>query len=407
MMTTIIILLSLIALLWLWLLVSPAHRASFRYVLNADTTMPAAPALPPVTIIVPARNEAKVLGRSIPSMCAQDYPGLRVVLVDDQSDDDSPAVIARLKEAHPNLTVLSGRERPAGWCGKPWAVQQGVEAALSVCDDADQWFLFTDADCIFHPLAVRQAMSRARSQKLDLISIFPMLTFSSTIERIGVIGLLTVLLVVFPLGWANDPKRQMALTAGAFMLVRRSAYEKAGGHAVVRAHIIEDVNLGKKIKATGAKIEGNFTRDLIQTEMYESVSEMWEGLAKNAYAGMEYQPVKFWLGVFGGVLAAILPPVYLVATLAWVVRAGSSHAWVALGLAVIINLCMILIHARAVRFLRGPWYDIFLLPASAALYNLIAVSSMWQHHFSGGNVWKGRRYDRKMLLESVASDDGA
>jgi hopene-associated glycosyltransferase HpnB len=411
MMILIFILLGAVAGLWVLLLVSPAHRATFRFRVNADTPLAECGEYPAVTVIVPARNEGKVLGRAIPSMCLQDYPDLRVILVDDQSDDNSPEVIARLMAEHSNLKVVHGRQRPEGWCGKPWAVQQGVEAAMSESamgnrkSEIDTWLLFTDADCIFHPRVVRQAMKRAQADSLDLVSVFPSLTFSSTIERVGVLGLVTVLVMMFPLGWANDPNRRMALSAGAFMLVKRSAYNRAGGHEAVKAHIIEDVNLGKNVKATGARVQGNFTQDLIQTEMYENFGDLWEGLAKNAYAGMEYQPHKFWAGIMAGILVAILPPVYLVATMGWAVRAGTTTAYAAFALAGLINLCMLVIHARTVRFMRAPWYDMFLLPVSAFLYNLIALSSMWQNHFSGGNVWKGRRYHRKMLLESVATTD--
>lgn len=392
-------LLGLVAAAWLGLWVSPVHRASFRFQLNSDSPLNVDAPLPAVTIIVPARNEGRVLGASIPSMCDQDYPEARVILIDDQSEDDSPAVIGHLRAMHPNLTVIHGSERPPGWCGKPWAVQQGVQRAST------EWLLFTDADCVFHPRALAQAMRLAKLDRLDLVSVFPSLTFSSTIERIGVIGLVTVLFTMFPLGWANDPKRKMALAAGAFMLVRRSAYEKAGGHAAVRAHIIEDVNLGKNVKAAGGAVRGNFTRDLLRTEMYHSVSDMWEGLAKNAYAGMEYHPLKFWAGLIAGVIMAILPPVYLIVGAIWTWRIGSTAAWIALALSIAINVLIVTLHSRTVRFMRAPWHDVFFLPLSAALYFCIALYSMWQHHFSGGNVWKGRRYDRKMLLESVAPNE--
>ena len=213
-----------------------------------------------------------------------------------------------------------------------------------------------------------------------------------------------MLLLIFPSGWANNPRRKLALAAGAFMLTRRGPYEKLGEHRAVRSHIIEDVNLARKLKATGAKVQTWMTTDLIQTEMYHDFRDMWEGLAKNAYAGIEYRPLRFWGGLVGGVIAAVLPPVYLVIALVWALRIGSTESWIAAILAFAINLFVILVHGRAVRFLRLPITDAVMLPLSAGLYSLIALSSMWQHHFGGGNVWKGRRYDRKMLLESVEND---
>ncbi len=424
----ILIILAALALLWLMLWLSPAHRRTFGYVLSSGDGLPQAP-LPPVVIIVPARNEGRALPHSIPTMCGQDYPNLKVILIDDQSDDDSPQIIEKLKREHANLIVIPGQPRPDGWCGKPWAVQQGVEKAKGIADlrlpnadlkDAeassqsqienrksqiqDYWLLFTDADVLYHPQAVRQAMRLAQRDSLDLLSIFPFLTFSSVIERIGVTGLVTVLLLIFPSGWANNPRRKLALAAGAFMLTRRGPYEKLGEHRSVRSHIIEDVNLARKLKASGAKVQTWMTADLIQTEMYHDFRDMWEGLAKNAYAGIEYRPLRFWGGLLGGVIAAVFPPVYLVMTLVWAWRIGSTESWIAVILAAAINLLMILVHARAVRFLRLPILDTIMLPFSAGLYSLIALSSMWQHHFGGGNLWKGRRYDRKMLLDSVEAE---
>src|SRR5690349_386947 len=122
-----LILLSLVALLWLWLLLSPAHRATFTDRLDSTTESPAQHPLPPVCVVLAARNEAAILPKTIPTICRQDYPDLRVIVVDDQSDDDSPRILEQLKGEHPNLISIRGVERPKGWVGKCWAIQQGVE----------------------------------------------------------------------------------------------------------------------------------------------------------------------------------------------------------------------------------------------------------------------------------------
>jgi glycerol-3-phosphate acyltransferase PlsY len=113
---------------------------------------------------------------------------------------------------------------------------------------------------------------------------------------------------------------------------------------------------------------------------------------------MEYQPHKFWVGLIVGLLVAVLPPVYLIVTILWAVRARTNASWTALALACVINICIVIVHARTTRHLKLPWYHALFMPISAALYTLIAATSFWQHHFGGGNVWKGRRYRREMLL---------
>src|SRR5438132_6260235 len=116
MVTTALILLCLNALLWLWLLFSPAHRATFIDLLNASTEPPPpSEPLPTVVVIVAARNEAAMLPQTIPTLCRQDYPSLRVILVDDQSDDDSPRVLEALRREYANLIAIRASDRPAGW----------------------------------------------------------------------------------------------------------------------------------------------------------------------------------------------------------------------------------------------------------------------------------------------------
>lgn len=392
---TCVIFLACVTGFWAWLWWSPAHRQTFDLLLSADDVATSGQPLPPVTVVVPARNEAAVLTKTIPTLCRQDYRDLRVLVVDDHSEDGSAAILNQLSAEHPNLTVVHAAARPDGWCGKPWAVSQGVAAA----GEGAHWLLFTDADCEFHPLAVRRAVGLALRNDIDLLSLVPQMTFGSTIERLGIPGLVTALALMFPVGWSNDPKREVALAAGAFLLVRRPAYEKIGGHEAVRSEIIEDLNLAKRMKASGAKVHTRLTPDLVRTRMYEGFADLWEGLSKNAYAGMEYQAHKFWTGLVGGLLVAVLPPAYLLASLVWVLATPRSPlAWVALGLAALVNLLVVLVHRRSIRFLRLPAAHVLYMPVSATLYAMIATSSAWQHHFRGGNVWKGRRYSREMLL---------
>ena len=391
--TAFIVLLSVIALVWLLFAVSPAHRATFRHKLASGTRIDTDAALPAVTIVVPARNEAAWLPVTVPTYCDQNYPDVRVVVVDDQSEDESPAILRELAARYGNLRVVEAPARPAGWCGKPWAVSRGAAAA------GTDWLLFTDADCTFHPLAVRQAVRLMLATGYDLLSLLPTMTFGSTIERVALPGLVTAISMLYPVGWANDPRRAVALAAGAFILVRRAAYEKIGGHGAVRSQLIEDINLARKIKASGARVHVRMTTDLVSTRMYEGLADLWEGLTKNAYAGMEYHPLKFWAGLVAALAVTVLPPVYLLACVTWLaLRPQDRAAWAGLSLAGLVNLLVVATHLPAVRFLRLPAWHAFLLPVSSGIYTVIAVASAWQHHFGGGNVWKGRRYDRDMLL---------
>jgi chlorobactene glucosyltransferase len=401
-----VVLLSLVALLWLGLLLSPVHAWTHRNPLNSQTNIEAPPGQwPLVTIIVPARNEAAWLPSTVPTYCEQVYPNVQVVLVDDQSNDRSPEILASLAQKYSNLKVVHAQPRPEGWCGKPWAVWQGVnEAARQTVGNEANWFLFTDADCVLHPQAVMQAMKLARRDGHDAVSLLTHMTFGSPLEQIALTGLATVLNLVMPMGKSNDPKSSIALAAGGFILVKQTAYEKIGGHEGVKGQMIEDVYLGRKLKASGAKLHTRATADLVSTRMYEGFADLWEGLSKNAYAGMDYDAKKFWVGTIAAITVAVLPPVYLLATAITMILHPSKAHLLLLGLAIVIIICQALIHLRTVRHMNLPAWHGWLMPASAGLYTVITCNSVWQHHYGGGNLWKGRRYGREMLLQGVKEE---
>ena len=392
----VLVVLGVIALAWGVIAISPAHAETFRRKLTSGSSVPGPATLPAVAIVVPARNEATMLPTTLPTWCGQDYPGLRVIVVDDQSEDGTAEVLGRFAERHENLAVVSAGPRPPGWLGKPWAVTQGTAKVPSGVD----WLLFSDADIVFHPSVVRIAVAYALAEGLDMFSLVPRMTCGSTAERIGMAGFVGAIALVFPFAWANDPKRtNLAMASGGFILVKRSAYEAVGGHAALKSEMVEDQKLALRLKQHGFRVRTLLTTDLLTTRMYEGWDDMWEGLTKNAYAGMEYRPLTFLASLTGGFVAGVLPPLYLIAAAVWAsLRPHSAAAWGAVGLALLINVLTGILHARAVRYLRLPWWYALTVSVSGGLLLLIGLSSAWQHHFGGGNVWKGRRYDRATLL---------
>ena len=404
-------LLAVVALAWVGLWASPVHRVTFRDVLDADPAATPPADAPMVVLVAPARNEAAVLPVTVPTYCGQTYPRLRIVLVDDQSDDETPTVLADLARRYPAVTAVRTAERPAGWLGKTWAVATGVRAANDFPADAGSaavasipaagdLYLFTDADCALHPAAVATAVRFLFDRDLDLLSVLPRMDFGPWCEKVGLPGLLTVLGLVFPLGVVNNPASPLALAAGGFILVRRTAYETVGGHEAVRQHVVEDVNLARRAKSMGVRTHARLTRDLVTTHMYDGWADLWEGLCKNAYAGMDYDPKKFWVGLVVGVAVMVLPPAYLLAAVAWATldaRSSTSATalpWIAVALAAVGVLAQAAVHARTVRHMGLPVYHALLMPVSVGLYLAAAVASAFHYHYRGGNVWKGRRYGK-------------
>ena len=329
---------------------------------------------PRVEVVVPALNEEARVAETIERLLAQTYPNLLITVVDDQSTDRTGAILDELAATKP-LRVIHGRPRPAGWVGKTWAIAQGTEGA------AAEWLLFLDADMGLDPRTVATAMRQAETAKADLVSILARPEIETFWQGAIAVAIGQILFTMYPLHKANDPDSPVAIAAGGFILARRSVYEKAGGHAAVRSEIVEDIQLGRRVKESGGRLSIHFAPDLAWTHMYGSFRDLWVGLRKNAYAGMEYQMHKYVVGAIGGQVMAWTPWLALVLAAVWHDAAlAAAGAW---GL-----LAQVVSVAPIIPYLRiSPWFTLAIAPGSLA-YTAIATSSVWNHH-RGRILWKG------------------
>ena len=233
-----------------------------------------------------------------------------------------------------------------------------------------------------HPRALASAIEEARRSGADFVSILPGARCETFWQ--GAIGLTLIQLLsqLYPLDRVNDPKRPEAIAAGGFILVRRTSYERSGGHEAVARAIIEDIQLARRVKATGGKIRVRLGPDLAWTHMYGSFGEIWRGLRKNAYAGMDFMPHKYVTGALVAVLMAWAPWLILV-----VGTLGRDAVGVAVGTWGILAQAMAAVPGLV--FLRLPWPFAFAMPAGISAYVGIASSSVWHHH-RGRILWKGR-----------------
>ena len=186
---------------------------------------------------------------------------------------------------------------------------------------------------------------------------------------------------VYPLDRVNDPGRPEAIAAGGFLLVRRSSYEWAGGHEGVRRAIIEDIPLARAVKATGGKLRVLLAPSLVWIHMYGSFGQIWRGLRKNAYAGMDYMPHKYVTGAIVVLLLAWAPWVALVGG-----PMGSSPTMIGVGAWGI--LAQEAATTTIMVFLGLPFSFTFCLPVVISAYVAVATSSVWRHR--GRILWKGR-----------------
>jgi len=340
------------------------------------------PDTPFVSIIVPARNEARSIERCVRSLLAQTAPHVEVIVVDDRSEDETPQILARLAAEDARLRVVSGKPLPGGWVGKPWALDQGVAIARG------SWLLFTDADSAHAPHSVTSAVAFARAQYADALSISTYQELGSPAERAllpSILGL--VLLACGTLGAINDPaKIDNALANGQYLLVERRAYDALGGHAALHDKIAEDLEFARRVKADGRfRLVLAGGESLATVRMYTSLREIWDGFTKNVYFGANGELEKLAGGIALLSLVSWLPPLLFAQGLA------RKRPWQALE-AALATATTIAAASNALRLVRLDarlgWFQ----PLGTAVLAGITIRSTARILSGRGVEWRGRTY---------------
>lgn len=333
------------------------------------------PDSPRIAVIVPARNEAEHIPRTLGCLVGQTYPNLAITVVDDQSTDDTASLAAAQGDL---VRLIRGTDRPPGWVGKTWALHQGVR------ESSEEWLALIDADLWLDPRAIATAMGEAERTGADLVSLLGMPRCRTFWQRTIGLAIVHILASLYPLGRVNDPRRADAIAHGAFILVRRAALEAAGGLEEVKSEIVEDIKLARNVKVSGGRVLARPAPALVQTHMYGSFADIWRGLRKNAYAGMDYAPHKFVTGALITLLFAWTPVVALAAGLAgagWPLLAAGATGWASMALAA----------WPAAAFLGLPLGWGLSLPIGLSAYVAITAASAWHYH-RGRVLWKDRAF---------------
>lgn len=341
-------------------------------------------AWPAVVAVVPARNEADVIGEAVTSLLEQAYGGeFHVIVVDDHSTDGTAdcARAAALALGRPErLTVIKAEPLPAGWSGKVWAQAQGV-AAIGSRGLAADYLLLTDAD-IAHPAdAVAQLVARAAIEQRDLVSLMVRLRCDSIWEKALIPAFVFFFAKLYPFNWVNNPRNKTAAAAGGCMLVKRAALEEAGGMESIRAALIDDCSLAARIKHRGQgrhAIRLDVAASSRSLRPYDGPGEIWNMIARTAFTQLHYSP---WLLVgtlIGMSVIYLAPPVValVLGPLGW-------PAWLAWG-------AMCCAYAPMLRYYgRSPlWAPA--LPLIALFYVGATFASAVRYWRGKGGQWKAR-----------------
>ena len=333
---------------------------------------------PSVVAVVPARDEAVAISRSVGSLLRQDYAGvLSVVLVDDQSSDDTVAIASAAAGAASRLTIVAGTSVPSGWTGKLWAMGQGL-ANVENTAAPPEYVLFTDADIAHAPQALRGLVEIAQARKSVLTSLMVKLRCESPAEQFLVPAFVFFFQKLYPFAWVDDPARPTAAAAGGCMLVGYDALKSAGGLEAVRGALIDDCALGALMKTRGPIWLG-LTESVHSLRAYPAFGDIRRMVVRSAFAELRYSTPRVIGAVSGMTLTYLAPP--LIALLAHgAAQAAGAIAWVMMAVA----------FAPTLRFYGQPVALGLALPAIAAVYTGFTIESAWQYWRGRGGHWKGR-----------------
>jgi chlorobactene glucosyltransferase len=344
-----------------------------------------------VSILVPARNEeGRVLTECVRSLLVQDYERFEVIAVNDRSGDATGAILRAISRADERMRVIDGEETPAGWLGKPFALQQALERAKGA------WILATDADMIFHPAALRTSIEHAIDGKYDAVTLIPRVESLSFWERVFAPTFGWFMAIGMPIERVNNPERREAIGVGGFFLIRREVLRRVGEYRAVRAEVAEDLRMAELMKEAGARLRIEYAPELVGTRMYAGFREIWEGFTKNFFAGMRFSLLQTFVSILLVLLFIIAPfIVALVSAIALALGAGGEWSSLLLVPALGIWLIQVLTFAAVNKTFDIPLRYALTVPLGHALFVAILLNSALRIATGSGVMWKGRKvYER-------------
>jgi chlorobactene glucosyltransferase len=343
--------------------------------------------LPAVAVIVPVRDERDNVGPCVQSLLRQQYPAdrLQVLVVDDESSDGTPELVAALAAQNPRVKFMHSPPLPPAWKGKTHACWTGASAVPKEIE----WLCFLDADMRADPLLMSSALEAARTGRIDLLSCSPRHELHTLAERLVIPCGLYLLAFCQDLAKVQAPDSQDVVATGQFMLIRREAYEDVGGHAAVSTAICEDLELARLLKRRGHRVLLKDATLMLSTRMYTGWQTLWPGIAKNLshMLGGPARTIVLALAAVAGAWAALGLPALDIAGCV----NGTSEACVALVPAGLGSAAIFAMHiAGAAHFRIPPWYGL-LFPFSYTAAGMIAVDSV-RSRLMRRVRWKGRVY---------------
>jgi hopene-associated glycosyltransferase HpnB len=371
--------------------------------------------LPSVCAVIPARNEAALLPKTLRSLLSQTYTGdFNIILVDDQSTDNTAIIAKEIAEElgkENNLHVITGSPLPANWTGKLWAMYQGVEKANSRNLKPD-YILLTDADIDHDKDNLWRLVRKAEKDNLALVSVMVKLRCENFWEKLLIPAFVFFFFKLYPPSWVNNPHSQIAAAAGGCILVKGRVLEEIGGIEIIKDALIDDCALAAAIKLGVGEKQGLSVSDadfddsrkgaraqrrekfsiwlgmscLTKSDRpYDNLDDIWNMVARTAFTQLKYSPLLLVGSLLGLMVIYVVPPLGFITGLVsgnWLMAITGLMAW----------LLMSFAYLPMIRFYQCSLLYTFCLPIIALFYNFMTLDSAWRHWRGRGGAWKGRVY---------------
>jgi len=360
------------AIIWIAMLAVPWRPWSTREHLESDPE--AHVKLDEVSILIPARNEANIIARTLKAASVQGTD-LKILLVDDQSEDDTAGQARSL--SLPNLEILKGTQTPPGWSGKLWALEQGRPRIRS------DLILLLDADIEMQPYLLAGLRRKLIAEDLAFVSLMVELRMQAFWEKLLLPAFVYFFKLLYPFRLANSTNSWVAAAAGGCILIRRSVLEELGGFEVFKDALIDDCTLARKVKEKGHKTWIGLTRSARSHRHNAELATIWNMVARTAFTQLRYS-------------VALLIGCTLVMALAfWAPLLGfTGPGPITVSLSALGCAAMLASYVPILRFYGiSPLWSLS-LPLSASLYLAMTWTSAIRYFRGERSHWKGRSYGR-------------
>ena len=338
---------------------------------------------PVIAAIIPARNEADVIGRAITSLLTQQFDGdLRLLIVDDNSTDgtaNAARAAAGMLGATNRVTVVNGAPLATGWTGKVWAMQQGWEAATQIKPD---YFLLTDADIEHAPDNLSRMVAQAEQGNVEFVSLMVKLRSDTLAEKFLIPAFVYFFFLLYPPARISNPRSRVAGAAGGCILIRSDALERAGGFAAIRRNVIDDCALAARVKQAGGRIWLGVTNSTRSIRGYRTLTNIRNMIVRSAFHQLRHSALLLVV-CFAGMLLAFVAP------LVCVFAADRATEWIGLAACVL----MFTTYLPTLRLYRVNPLAALSLPLAAIFYLEATLVSAIRYWRGRGGEWKGRFAD--------------